>query len=616
MFHGIFSRKNNDLVASIAPEIYDGSDKILNIDPQRKVIKTISGANYWLAQAVERESAEDVYLYNNQVIVGWIKLYNRDEIFTELELDITAKISDMELILRLYQKYNDEVAKYLHGDYSFVIYDTNKNELLCVRDHMGTRPFYYYLDDDYFIFSTSQVLFNHLGNIIKVSASQEWICRLLVGGTNMNFEKTAYNEIFKIPPAHFLKVSEKNSYKQKYFEFSTDKFSSSNLDEYFVKYEQKVKKAILERFKDSNHPIGSEISGGIDSSTVTSYIAKFFDQPLTNLRTYGFARLDQEPEYILLVNQKYRIPNAFICSGNDLEHKNPLDILGSPIEHGNATAHEIFYKDASNNGVRSLFSGFGGDEFVTSIHGDLVYFELLKEKRYIELFKIFGGNFITKPLRFLRFVVKNNSKRGKKSFQMLQAFKSRWSYFVLKQEYVKKHDLENRYLELGKFDDGYTSMDKFTLEKRWVSFVPTRMENCSLVAAAYGIDYFWPLLDYRLVQFFLSVPNTLKIGKGFGRYLHRKSVEKVVPSKIIWKKTKYMGEPFLRKINLDHKVALDQDLHPQLQQLIDTQKLSEQADKLKELKKSNYELELSLMRNILDVNRVSEWLKHFNLDIK
>lgn len=616
MFHGIFSRKSNDLVTSIAPEIYDGSDKILNIDPQRKVIKTISGANYWLAQAVERESAEDVYLYNNQVIVGWIKLYNRDEIFTELELDITVKISDMELILRLYQKYNDEVAKYLHGDYSFVIYDTNKNELLCVRDHMGTRPLYYYLDDDYFIFSTSQVLFNHLGNIIKVSASQEWICRLLVGGTNMNFEKTAYNEIFKIPPAHFLKVSEKNSDKQKYFEFSTDKFSSSNLDEYFVKYEQKVKKAILERFKDSNHPIGSEISGGIDSSTVTSYIAKFFDQPLTNFRTYGFARLDQEPEYILLVNQKYRIPNAFICSGNDLEHKNPLDILGSPIEHGNATAHEIFYKDASNNGVRSLFSGFGGDEFVTSIHGDLVYFELLKEKRYIELFKIFGGNFITKPLRFLRFVVKNNSKRGKKSLQMLQAFKSRWSYFVLKQEYLKKHDLENRYLELGKFDDGYTSMDKFTLEKRWVSFVPTRMENCSLVASAYGIDYFWPLLDYRLVQFFLSVPNTLKIGKGFGRYLHRKSVEKVVPSKIIWKKTKYMGEPFSRKINLDHKIALDQDLHPQLQQLIDTQKLSEQADKLKELKKGNYEIEISFMRNILDVNRVSEWLKHFNLDIK
>ncbi|AJI57619.1 asparagine synthase-related protein [Francisella philomiragia] len=616
MFHGVFSRKNNNLAECISPQIYDGSDNILNIDSQRKVIKTISGANYWLAQAVEKQSTEGVYSYSNHIIVGWVKLYNRDEIFVELELESLDNLSDMELIARLYQKYNNELPKYLHGDYSFVIYNMDKNEFLCVRDHMGTRPFYYYLDDDYFVFSTSQVLFNHLGNIIKLSASQEWICRLLVGGTNMSFEKTAYNEIFKVPPAHFLNVDTKKSIKQRYFDFSTQKISYSSIEEYFREYEQRVKKAVLQRFRDSKTPVGSEISGGIDSSTVTSYIAKFFDQPLSNLYTYGFARLDQAPEYILLVNQAYHIPNAFICSGNDPHHKNPLEILGSPIEHGNATAHEIFYRDASNNGVRSLFSGFGGDEFVTSIHGDLVYFELLKERRYIELFKIFGGNFITKPLRFLRFVIKNNPKRGKKSLRMLEAFRSRWSYFVVKQEYIKKHKLESRYLNLGKFDDGYTSMDKFTLEKRWVSFVPTRTENCSLVAAAYGIDYFWPLLDYRLIQFFLSVPNTLKIGKGFGRYLHRKSVEKVVPSKIIWKKSKYMGEPFSRKINVDHKLVLDQDLHPQLQQLIDIKKLSEQVDKFKELKKGNYEKEITLMRNVVDVNSVNEWLKHFNLDIK
>lgn len=615
MFHGIFSRKNNNL-DHISKEIMNGSKQVLNIDPDRKVIKATSGKKFWLAQAIEKESNENIYSYNGHIIVGWIKLYNRDEIFSELNLEITDKTCDAELIVRLYEKHADKLSKHLHGDYSFAIFDTNNNEFLCVRDHMGTRPFYYYLDDNYFVFSTSQVLFNHL-DMTAVSASQEWICRLLVGGTNMSFEKTAYNEIFKIPPAHFLKVSENNSKMQKYFNFSTEKVSFSNKNEYFEKYEEKVKKAMVERFSDNNHPIGSEISGGIDSSTITSYIAKFFDQPLTNLYTYGFTLLDQEPAYALLVNQEYRLPNAFICSGNnDVEHKNPLNILGAPIEHGNATGHEIFYKDASHNGVRSLFSGFGGDEFVTSIHGDLVYFELLKEKKYIELFKIFGGNIITKPLRFLRFIAKNNVKRGKKSSKMLEAFKSRWSYFIVKDELVKKHKLKSRYFEVGNFDNGYVSLDKFTLEKRWVAFVPTRTDNCSLMAAAYGIDYFWPLLDYRLVQFFLSMPNTLKIGNGFGRYLHRKAVEKVVPNKIIWKKTKYMGEPFLDKVNVDYKLELDKDLHPELEKLIDTKKLHLHASKLKDLKKYDKNTEMCFTKNISDINKINEWLQHFKLEIK
>lgn len=319
-----------------------------------------------------------------------------------------------------------------------------------------------------FCFSSSQVLFNLL-DIIDISASQEWICRLIAGGTNMNFKKTAYNEIFKIPPAHFLEISNHHSQIQKYFEFSTEKIIFNNDSQYFEEYENKVKKAIIERFINSKHPIGSEISGGVDSSTVTAYIANYFDQPISNFYTYGFTKLEQEPEYALLVNQIYGLPNAFICSGNSYDEnncKNPLDILGAPVEHGNATFHEIFYKNASQNGIRSLFSGFGGDEFVTSIHGDLVAFELLAKKDYIGICKHFGGNIITKPLRILRFLVKNNIKRGKKSFNMLNAFKQRWPYFCVKGEFIKKYHLKDRYFEVANFDNGYTNLDKFTLEKK------------------------------------------------------------------------------------------------------------------------------------------------------
>lgn len=617
MFHGIFFRKNN-LLSNIHEDIIDGSNKILNVNPENKVIKTVCDydSGYWLAQAIEKNSKESICSYKDFTIVGWIKLYNREELISKLEINPIPNISDAELILYIYEKYANETPEHLHGDYSFAIFNNTNKELFCVRDHMGTRPFYYYLDDNVFIFSSSQVIFNYL-DILNISASEEWICRVLAGGTNMNFEKTAYNEVFKIPPAHYLSISKEDFLKKKYFEFSTKKINLSSENEYFQIYEEKVKKAILERFINNNHNIGSEISGGIDSSTVTSYIAKYFDQPINNLFTYGFTRLDQEPEYALLVNQFYNLPNAFICSGNsNIKNKNPLDILGAPVEHGNATGHEIFYLNASKDGVRSLFSGFGGDEFVTSIHGDLVRFEFLKDKRYKDLFKTFGGNIITKPLRILKFLVQNNAKRGKKSFRMLNAFKSRWPHFLVKEDFIKRHNLKQRYFEVGNFDNGFLDFDKFTLEKRWVSFVPTRMDNCSSIASAYGIDYYWPLLDVRLIQFFLSTPNTLKIHKGFGRYLHRKSVEDIVPKKIIWKKSKYMGEPFLDKRNNEPDMELDNKLHPDLVNIINIEKLHSQLEKLKTLDNANKEIKMTIERNISNIKNIDEWLKYFNLRIK
>lgn len=617
MFHGIFLRNAKNKIATIDNNILNGSSNCLNIDPDRKIIKTSYKDNYWIAQAIEKDSNNDIFFKDGVSIIGWIKLYNRDEISTKLNIENLSDISDKELIVGLYLKYKADITQYLHGDYSFAIYDSNTDEILCVRDHMGTRPFYYYLDDNIFIFSSSQVIFNHL-NIISISASQEWICRLLAGGTNMNFEKTAYNEIFKVPPAHYIQISKHSFQKQKYFDFSSKKKYLEEQSQYFQEYEKQVKKAVTERFSDSSYPIGSEISGGIDSSTVTAYIAKYFDQPINNLYTYGFTHLDQEPEYALLVNQVYNLPNAFICSGNanNRGKKNPLEILGAPIEHGNANAHEIFYQNASRDGVRSLFSGFGGDEFVTSIHGDLVAFELLKKKDYKGIINHFGGNFITKPLRILRFLIKNNIKRGKKSFRMLNAFKSRWPYFCISDEFIKKYNLKERYFSVGNFDNGYTSLDKFTLEKRWVAFVPTRMSDCSLMAASYGIDYYWPLLDVKLIQTFLSMPSTLKFHNGYGRYLHRKSVEKIVPKKIIWKRSKYMGEPFLDKTEIKANLEITDNIHKELVKLINLDKLQTCIKEYNESTQKDKNISMVLNRNITNINSVDKWLKHFNLTVK
>ena len=166
-----------------------------------------------------------------------------------------------------------------------------------------------------------------------------------------------------------------------------------SIDEYLEIYREKLNHAVKVRVQ-SNYPLGSEISGGLDSGTVTAYAALNYNCSLNDMHTFGFAQLEYEPSYILQVNQKYSIPNSYInCNmyqAFNNNHSNDIKVLGYPVEHGNATGHEIFYKKCAQNNVRTLLSGFGGDEFVTTIHCDLVLYELLNLKNMLCYFKVYG----------------------------------------------------------------------------------------------------------------------------------------------------------------------------------------------------------------------------------
>ncbi|MCI5143704.1 MAG: hypothetical protein D3909_18660, partial [Candidatus Electrothrix sp. ATG1] len=78
-----------------------------------------------------------------------------------------------------------------------------------------------------------------------------------------------------------------------------------------------------------------------------------------------------------------------------------ISILGYPVEHGSSLASEPFYRQAEREGIRTLFSGHGGDEFVTN-SGHLLPTELLHQKRWADFYRNLPGNFATRPLRVLR----------------------------------------------------------------------------------------------------------------------------------------------------------------------------------------------------------------------
>ncbi len=100
---------------------------------------------------------------------------------------------------------------------------------------------------------------------------------------------------------------------------------------------------------------------------------------------------------------------------------------------------------------------------------------------------------------------------------------------------ISEFNLEAANAAAASYDEGMRSTSQLAIKLLDTPYVSTRLENCSLEAAGFGIDYVWPMLDQRLVQQWLSTPAIWKIGDGgLPRYLHRSAIAGVSTDKVAW----------------------------------------------------------------------------------
>lgn len=552
-------------------------------------------------------------------LASWARIDNRRELSEKLELSCQEMecVSDSELILQSYLKWGEDCVLHLVGDFVFAIYDPGKRKVFCARDHLGVRPLYYYLSPDRFVCATALSALLNLDGVPE-EIEEQWLADYLLR-LSMSFDRTPFRGIRKLPPAHCLTVTPETQRLRQYFQLAdVPPLRLRDSREYVEAYREQLEEAIKCRVATA-YPLGSELSGGLDSSTVTAYAARFFDQPLSRFHTFSFVRHELDPEHIRAVSRYLGLTHTHIFStwafGDKDLGRRAMEILGYPDEHVSAVAHEPFYRLAETLGVRTLLSGFGGDEFVTTLHGYLVPLELITRHRYKELYHRLPGNGITRLLRLIKLGLKRILTRNftRPQFNPIgyEVLTRRWKRQLVRQEWVDRFNLKERYLDQARFDAGYTDLRKFTLEKRWMPGIPTRLENCSLLAAARKIEYRWPLLDVRLVRFFFSVPAEEHYYRGTGRYLHRRAIQGVVPDLVTWKSGS-MGTIICTDPGVDDAfgpLAADA-LHPRLIELLDLAGLHRLIGaRPKTLSNNNHHLYLDIEMVLRAVRNLDLWLK-------
>lgn len=513
-------------------------------------------------------------------IVCWARIDNARELAQRLGEPFDDPAQDTaRIILRAYQRWGENAPSQLVGDFSFVIADGREDEIFAARDPIGIRPLYWWHEA---ASPFAACLSTSLPGVRAASGrdfelDRLWLARF-IAGQSMSRKATPFRGIDKLEPGHWLRIDAKGAQSRRYHAFSEELDEAlTDRDAIVSRYRELLVSAIQTRL-DAHRVNGIEISGGLDSSTIVGMAMMQPGDPASALHGFGFAKLEDEGDAILKVSQKTGLRNNHIFTG----HQEPIDdallwsILGHPVEHNNATGHAPFYRLAHQLGVSGLLSGFGGDEGVTNYAPNFVR-EMMARRRYADVWRA-GGSTIRKRAEYFARAVYRRNAPSAYARVMMGNVSARFASLPLRAEISAELDLENSMRRDASYDWPIPTLSGFSINMLSRPFVSTRTESCSLVAANYGVEYSWPLLDVPLIAFFLSAPTELKVANGVGRALHRAAVEGIVPDERRLARSKFLGDPVQSMRNsqdLDGLCDLEwNDLAPPIQELVDSEKFA------------------------------------------
>lgn len=507
------------------------------------------------------------------ILAASCRIDNRAELHQKL--NFTGAIfgkqarSDHEYLLKTYEKYQEECIGHLVGDFSFVIWDKEQQKLFMAKDHLGVRPLFYTIQNENLFFSTDLNAF--LDNpAIETSDSRSYFASMLHGSylqTSAGLQHTCYENIVRLRPAHCAFWIKNTLRENKYWVLKpqpTLKFE--NEQDYYVAFYEKFKEAVTCRLRTANN-VGLELSGGLDSSSIACMageIIKTEGRDNSFLHTYSLVQsregmayhpdfYDEEPYQEMVLKKIDVKPNGvtklsespFRTFWEDLEY-------GKKIHGGftkmNFTWQKPIYMAMQKNKCSIKLSGFGGDEMVTD-SGDNWLYEGIG-KCDLALLLRFDPKVYKSILKYFYF-----SLFGYGSLSKVAREKERDSDFL---------NPDQRKLLLKKEHQQSTkSYSDFLISNVSKPFVTLRLETENLHALAHGSECRYPMLDIRLLEFWLSIPYRLFEPKTISREFFRKALAGILPDEILNRKDKSSAVvPYFRYKNVQYAKQIKTDPDP------------------------------------------------------
>ena len=464
--------------------------------------------------------------YDNYIIVFNGEIYNfkdiRDELIT-LGYNFNTN-GDTEVILKGYKEWGSSVVKKLNGMFAFVIYDKESNKIFCSRDRIGVKPFFYYYKDGFF------EICSQLGPISENRTVNYDAVKMYLSCTYVPSPYSIYQDIYKLQPGHNLTIDITNNNSIEIEEY----WNLKNIEPSKLSYSEAVDKthdllvdAVRIRL-NSDVPIGTFLSGGIDSALVTSIASN-----LSNKEVKSFVIGFEDPKYdesktaekfANIIGSDHK---EIICKADDVLEMIPkfIDTYDEPFGDSSALP-SLLLNQVTKPHVTVALSGDGGDEsFLGYNHFDWVYkFNMI---RFVPLF-------IRKLLSKL--LPNSIPKNRKESIKRILNIKTKFDFiegiFVGYNPLIKNRNLNwlKNYSSYKKWSNNNYQMTADLSIKLW-------LENDSNVkvdraSMASSVEVRSPFLDYRLIEFARTLPISYRYIKGNKKRILKDILSRYIPKEI------------------------------------------------------------------------------------
>ena len=439
------------------------------------------------------------------------EIYNYEELEKEYlnEENMNSKC-DTEVLLKMIDKYGEKCLNWLNGMWSFIYYDVKNEKLIISRDRFGVKPLYYYEDDNIVIFS-SEIKPILSSPYYKKKLNQNAANIFLQTGLVDGIQDTFFEGIKRFPSSYYLiySLKDNSATTHRYYNLEDSIYEvSDNYEKNVEKFKELFIDSVRLRLR-SDVPVGNCLSGGLDSSSIYSIVARISNGELHSFSSkYEEKECDESYFYNSVINKYPCNAHEIIPSFDDFENK--LKKITYYIEEP-CKAYGIYSMwhviELARPYVKVLLDGQGGDEILAGYDFYLYYYILDLLEYGVDDYDL------TKELENIK------DKKGNEFINGLSINLKGITGGRLKK-------LNNSYLNQKLFEDLTTNM------------IPAFLRYEDKIGMAFSIEARFPFLDYRLVNFVFSLGFNSKIKKGWSKAILRDAMKEILPEEVCLRKDK------------------------------------------------------------------------------
>lgn len=468
------------------------------------------------------------------------EIYNHPALKEELEAaGVRYRTrSDAETVLRLFARDGEAALKRLEGMFALAVYDAKKREILLARDPLGVKPLYYGFDGSRLIFASE------LKAALELTDSRALDSSALLDYLAYGFvhaPRTLFDSVLKIAPGHFLRVNAHGLKIETFWEIpKRAPWDASGRPPSMKEATDQVERLLIASVRGqllSDVPVGSFLSGGVDSSLITALMARASGKKVSTF-SIGFsgtrAGLDESSHARTVARYLGTDHHELILPADVLSRVEDLgEALDEPIADS-AILPTYLLSRFTRKQVKVVLTGEGADE----LFGGYNRYKAAYLSEQVDRAPQWG--------RGLAAAVARSMGKGRIFKELPHANRGSWARAVA-------HHSEGAYAGLlsREFQERASHLDAMdwlkdpeaphSLNGALAFDLRTVLCDCLLMKVdkttmRAGLESRVPFLDRRLVEYALHLPASTKIRRLKGKYILRKLASKYLPRPIVWRR--------------------------------------------------------------------------------